>query len=636
MMKCSEAAEKWDVTERWVTQLCRKGRIIGAVKEGRNWLLPEDTARPGDSRVKSGQYRKYRNETVVSGKFREGGTEYDSVLPLPVGISDYVKAQRDYYYVDKTLLIRDILDAKPFVTLFTRPRRFGKTLNMDMLHVFFEKTDEDNSVYFRDKKIWKCGEYYREYQGRYPVIFLTFKDVKYDNWEDARDKIASLLQDEYARHSAILEQDVLHEYERKYFMKIVDAKASDMELSTALASLSAMLDEVYGIAPVIIIDEYDTPIESGYSNNYYDKVIGFMRPFFSGAFKDNPHLSFGFMTGILRIAQESIFSGLNNLKVNSVLDSDYSEYFGFTKEEAEELLHYYGDESKAGELMEWYDGYLFGDMEVFNPWSVISYVDNNCMPSAYWVSTDSNEILDEILKNADDMIMDRMNCLLQGEKVIAAIDAGVSYPMLESDPAYVYSFLLAAGYLKAKRKGISGTGNIMCEISLPNKEIRTVYRVEILGHLKKIGMITQSSASAIEEALYTEDAAKLESAFSFYLDRTISFYDANTEGFYHGLLAGILATMDNKYKVLSNRESGDGRFDLALIPTTVSGVLPGFIIELKYDRNLSVSKLKTLAASTLSQISDKRYEKLLIDEGTKKVIRYGIAFSNKKVAVVKD
>lgn len=261
---------------------------------------------------------------------------------LPIGISDYVRVQSEYYYVDKTLLIKDFLDRKPLVSLFTRPRRFGKTMNMDMLRVFFERTDEDTSVYFRDKIIWKCGQEYTAQQGQYPVIFLTFKDVKFETWAATLEKLGGLLQAEFGRHKELLKSDRVADYEKDYFTKILYGKANEVELSAALENLSRMLDAHYDKAPVIIIDEYDTPIQEGYSKDFYDEIIGFMRTFFSGAFKDNKHLSYGFLTGILRIAQESIFSGLNNLSVNSIMDEEYSDCFGFTEPEVQEMMRYYG------------------------------------------------------------------------------------------------------------------------------------------------------------------------------------------------------------------------------------------------------------------------------------------------------
>lgn len=413
----------------------------------------------------------------------ERTTEHPRRLPLPIGISDYRLASTEYYYVDKTLMIRDFLDQRPMVSLYTRPRRFGKTLNMDMLRTFFERTEEDSSVYFRDKKIWQCGEHYRKYQGKYPVIFLTFKDVKFDTWADTFEKLQALLQTEYERHRELLDSDRLSEYEKKYFTRMLEGRANEVELSAALEKLSKMLAEHYERAPIIIIDEYDTPIQEGYSKDFYEEIISFMRNLFSGAFKDNKNLSYGFLTGILRIAQESIFSGLNNLSVNSVMDEEYDQYFGFTAEEVEEMLSYYGVSEKEAELRDWYDGYRFGRAEIYNPWSVINYVAKNCRPQAYWVSTGRNEALAYVLRQATDDITEKLYALVQGESILVRVDGNVVYPSLAEEPSNIYGLLLMAGYLKAMKKELQEDGSYICEASIPNREISAVYKNEILSHL---------------------------------------------------------------------------------------------------------------------------------------------------------
>ena len=400
---------------------------------------------------------------------------------LPIGISDYVRAQSEYYYVDKTLFIKEFLDRKPLVTLFTRPRRFGKTINMDMLRVFFEISDEDTSIYFKDKAIWKCGEEYTKHQRKYPVIFLTFKDVKFDSWESTLDKIHGLLRAEFSRHIELLTSEKTAKYEKDFFLRIIEGDATEVDLSSALENLSKMLTEHYGQAPIIIIDEYDTPIQEGYAKNFYNEVTDFMCNFFSGAFKDNKNLSYGFLTGILRIAQESIFSGLNNLAVNTVMDEEYDSFFGFTRFEVCQMMEYYGAADKIDELMEWYDGYLFGNEEIYNPWSVVNYISKGCIPQAYWVNTSRNEVLEDVLKAATDDITERLYALLQGEKVIARIDQNVHYRALTDDSANIYSLLLAAGYLKTTKKELLSDGSYMCEISIPNREIVAVYKIEILN-----------------------------------------------------------------------------------------------------------------------------------------------------------
>ena len=615
MKTCKEMASIWNVTERTVTTFCKTGKISGAIKVGKSWQIPEDAEKPVDGRISSGKYIKKSAE----------------LKSLPIGISDYVRAQSEYYYVDKTLFIKEFLDRKPLVSLFTRPRRFGKTLNMDMLRVFFEISEEDTSKYFRDKAIWKCGDEYRSHQGSYPVVFITFKDVKFDTWEATIDKIKGLLQEEYGRHQELLQSDKLSKYEKEYFSKILDASANEVELTAALEKLSKMLASHYGKAPVIIIDEYDTPIQEGYSKDFYDEIIGFMRNFFSGAFKDNKNLSYGFLTGILRIAQESIFSGLNNLTVNSVMDEDYDSYFGFTKEEVSEMLSYYGVAEKEDEIKDWYDGYLFGTTEIYNPWSVINYISKGCIPQAYWVNTGKNEILEDVLKAATDDITERLHSLLQGEKVIARIDQNVVYRSLSEDPANIYSLLLVAGYLKTPKKELQVDGSYLCEVSIPNREIAAVYKSEILSHLLQIGAITRTTADKIAESLYANDYTKLQKAIAEYMDKSISFYDAGAEGFYHGLLLGMIALMDNQYKIKSNREAGDGRYDICLLPR--EDRYPGIIMELKWKKNLSADALSGLADEALAQIDEKRYDAEMKEDGIPNILKFGIAFSGKKVSV---
>lgn len=551
---------------------------------------------------------------------------------LPIGISDYVRAQSEYYYVDKTLLIKEFLDQKPLVSLFTRPRRFGKTLNMDMLRVFFEISDDDTSVYFRDKAIWKCGKEYRSHQGKYPVIFLTFKDVKFDSWEATIDKVRGLLQAEFGRHQELLDSQKAAQYEKEYFRKILDGSATEVEMTSALENLSKMLASHYGKAPIIIIDEYDTPIQEGYARDFYDEIITFMRNFFSGAFKDNKNLSFGFLTGILRIAQESIFSGLNNLTVNSVMDDDYDKFFGFTQTEVNQILEYYGISEKEKELADWYDGYLFGNTEIYNPWSVVNYIAKGCLPQAYWVNTGKNEILEDVLKVATDDITERLYALLQGGCVIARIDQNVVYRSLSEEPANIYSLLLVAGYLKAQKKQLQGDGTYLCEVSIPNKEIASVYKSEILTHFVQIGAVTRTTANKIAESLYANDPQNLQRAIAEYMDKAISFYDAGAEGFYHGLTLGLVALMDSQYKIQSNRESGDGRYDISLIPREKK--YPGIIMELKWNNGLDEETLEKLAEEAVGQIGDKRYESEMRYDGVERILKLGIAFSGKSVRIV--
>ncbi|WP_293831267.1 AAA family ATPase [uncultured Phascolarctobacterium sp.] len=549
-------------------------------------------------------------------------------LPLPIGVADYRLASTEYYYIDKTLMIKEFLDERPMVSLFTRPRRFGKTLNMDMLRTFFEKTAEDTSVYFRDKAIWQCGERYRSYQGKYPVIFLTFKDVKFTTWQETFQSIRELIAKEAYRHLELKDSDRCDAFDKKAFLRLQQGNADETELANALADLSLALHKHYGIAPIIIIDEYDIPIQQGYMQGFYDKVILFMRNLFSGGLKDNKHLSYGFLTGILRVAKESIFSGLNNLVINSVLDNKYSEYFGFTASEVQQMAAYYGVADKYAELCAWYDGYRFGRTEIFNPWSVINYFNSGCEPRAFWQTTGSNDIIGEIIGVADAEIYERLTSLVNGRSFVTYIDTSVIYPQIKSNPSSIYSFLLVAGYLKVLKTVPAFSGDFMCEVALPNKEIAYVYNKEILQKLDKL--IPMAAAILMQEALYSADSQKLKAVMQSLLANSVSSFDTAGENFYHGFMLGLCALLSNAY-VTSNREAGDGRYDIQLMPKNVA--LPGILIELKAEKHADAEQLKKLAAVALKQIHDKNYAADMQSHGVKTIYKYGVAFSGKKVEI---
>ena len=624
-MTTKEASEKWGVSERRINTFCKEGRIPGAYKDKENknkqWMIPADAVKPADKRLK--------RDASISLSEKKVASKSGKKLPLPIGISDYRKASSEYYYVDKTLLIRDFIDERPQVSLFTRPRRFGKTLNMDMSRVFVERSEEDTSAYFRDKKIWECGKEYQKYQGKYPIIYVTFKDVKCEDWEMAYDLIYKILRNEFERHSELLASDKISAYDKQYLTSVLRGEANENDVACAFLNLSRLLHIHYGVAPMIIIDEYDTPIQQGHVRGYYDKVINFMRTLFSGGLKDNPHLSYGFLTGILRVAKESIFCGLNNIKVNSVLDNRYSEYFGFTSEEVQEMAEYYGAPEKYDELCEWYDGYRFGKTEIFNPWSVIGYFNNECIPRAFWQSTGSNDIISEVLGNATIETYEKLESLMQGKSFVTHIDTGVIYPQLQNNPSSIYSFLLVTGYLKAVTNDQPFGGDYMCEVALPNKEISYVYSKEILYKYENV--IPPAAATAIQEAIYTMDIPKLQNKLETFLLQTISFHDAANETFYHGLILGLLAMLDNQYHITSNREAGNGRFDIQMLP--LNKKLPGILIELKAGKDCTEGQLNELAETALTQINDRQYDVEMSAQGVKDILKYGIAFSGKSASI---
>ena len=607
-MTCAEAHSLWGITVRRIQQMCKNGDIRGAIKEGKSWLIPRDTVCPASN---------LKNFPAASQQLKK--------KPLPIGVSNFKKATADYYYVDKTLLIKEFIDNKSEVTLFTRPRRFGKTLNMDMLRVFFEKTDEDNAVYFQDKNIWQCGEDYTSFQGRYPVIFLSFKDVKCDNWETTLDKIGKLITLEFIRHGELEASEQLSIYEKELYVRFARGEASEMQYEMSLQYLSIMLCKHYKEKVIIIIDEYDTPIQQGHSCGFYDQIIGFMRGFFSGGLKDDANLAYGFLTGILRVAKESSFSGLNNIRICSILDKDYSGFFGFTKDEVKELLAYYGASDKYDEVCEWYDGYLFGDTEIFNPWSVINYVADKCEPKAFWQSTGSNDIIGEIIGSATPDVIENLRQLLNGETVTTYIDTNVIYPEVQKDPNSIFSFLLIAGYLKVS-KSYSGDAAVnIYDVSIPNKEITFVYEKEVLDKND-----FNNIAISVQQAIFTQNTARLQEVLEKFMIESVSFYDAGNEGFYHGLLLGLCAILSNRYYVRSNGESGYGRFDVQLIPKIKS--IPGFIFEFKHAKTDS-EDLSALAREALNQIIAQKYETQMQSQGISEIVKIGIAFRGKKASV---
>ena len=597
-LSCSDASKAMGFSVRRIQQMCKNGELSGAIKEGRKWLIPDET-------IHMNHFAKNKS--------------------LPIGVSDFKLATTGYYYVDKTLMIRDFLDKKPMVSLFTRPRRFGKTLNMDMLRVFFEKTNEDTSVYFKDKQIWQCGDYYTKHQGQYPVIFLTFKDVKSMTWEETFQKIRRLISLEFIRHNELETSSVLTAYEKEQYHLLAGDSGDEVDCQMGLQLLSLLLHKHYGRECIIIIDEYDTPIQQGHTCNFYPEIVNFMRNFFSGGLKDNPHLAFGFLTGILRVAKESIFSGMNNLKTYSILDDGYSSYFGFTEKEVKDMLRYYGKDDKYNELSEWYDGYRFGNTEIFNPWSVINYISDNCFPKAFWQSTGSNEIIGEIIQAATPEITKDLYKLLCGEKIAAYIDTGVIYPEVQNNPYSIYSFLLVAGYLKVANIYPQSDGNFMCDVAIPNKEITFVYEKEVLNRTNQ-----NSLAISISQAIFSKDMQKLQALLEDFMVKSISSIDGANEGFYHGMMLGLCAILGNRYKIRSNRESGLGRFDIQLMPLTKG--MPGFIFEFKHTKD-EHTDLSALADSALQQIEAKKYDTELRDNGVNSIISIGIAFRGKSAVV---
>lgn len=612
----AEAAKYLQITRRRVIGLCNEGKFPGALRSGRNWKIP----------LKS--VKGYMQAAGI-GHTEEAWDDNNALLPFAIGNTSYIEISSECYYVDKTLLIRDLIDDHNTVTLFTRPRRFGKTLAVNTIKTFFEKTETDTAQYFIDKKIWQCGEKYRSLQGAYPVIMLTFKDVKYNTWEESIEAIRLVVKDEYKRHSELSESAVLDADAKSYMLKLERGEISSVELQFSLLNLTHMLYVHHGSKVVILIDEYDTPIQQGYSHGFYNEVISFMRNFLSGGLKDNTDLAFGVLTGIMRVSKENLFSGLNNPIVNTVLDKKYSEYFGFTEDEVVKMAAYYRRPTAMDEIKAWYDGYHFGNTDIYNPWSVTNYFACGGQARPYWTNTSDNEIIREILAGLTPEIAEDLAKVIQGETIHASLDMEVVYPRMSDGNDTVFSFLLMTGYLTPVGKLEETEIGTFASLRLPNAEIRRIYNTEILGWIR-----TQQSVnviSEIEKAVYLSDAKRLQEALKKYMLTTISYFDGAAEGFYHGMVLGLVASLSSKYYIRSNREAGEGRFDLQLEPKAIG--FPTILMEFKAVPPAEKDKLPELAEDALHQIAAKNYDRDLKERGVRNIVRYGIAFSGKNAEV---
>lgn len=551
--------------------------------------------------------------------------EQHNLRPVPLGIDNYIKVSERYYYVDKTLLIRDILESGSEVTLITRPRRFGKSLNMDMLRVFFETTDEDTSVHFENKKIWEHEEF-RQYQGAYPVVFLSLKDAAGRTWNTAYSRMVDILSVEFQRHQAMMtDKNRLPHPMQQMMEQCASKNVLTAEAQDALFHLTRILHEYYKHPALVLIDEYDAPILNGYSHGFYDEAEEFVCGMFSRALKSNPHLWMACLTGVTCIAQESLFSGLNNAEVDSVLDEPYRNYFGFTPEEVEEMAKYYDiSVDKLEEIRSWYNGYDFAGQNIYNPWSVIKYFRNRCRAKPYWVRATGFDALRDALRRTDDATGDNLRNLLDGKSVLEEIIPEIVYPDLVQEESAVWTLLLMAGYLTTSGYVSEDT----YELVIPNKEIRKVYRREILNILGDGKM--SATFRLFATAVVTGKANLIQQALRDLLLKSASVFDTS-ESFYHGLVLGLCAAME-KYSVRSNRESGTGRYDICLFPRDTSD--PGIIFEFKVPQKKGSESLDELAREVaLAQIREKHYDTDLKDAGVLTVYRYGAAFKGKEVAV---
>lgn len=549
---------------------------------------------------------------------------------LPIGIDDFAKVREgEYYFVDKSLAIRDFLDNHGEVLLLTRPRRFGKTLFLSMFYYFFAaEQGQTHRALFRGLAIESAGERYMAEQGKRPVLFLTLKDVKHRSWPDMLAKFRFLLSDLYDQYTYLMDGTDFSRAERRYFQRIHDGEASPVEMEEALRRLMDMMKRYHHQPVVLLLDEYDIPVQQAWEHGFYEDCMAFMRNFLSAALKTNPSLDFAVLTGVLRIAKESIFSGLNNLEVSSVINGTYADWIGFTPEEVRALAHEQQQEAALPVLHDWYDGYRFGEQEVYNPWSVLCFFKEQGQPQPYWAHTSGNALLGELLKQTDTVQEDNLLRLIQGQTVTAVLTENTIYPELADNPDALYTILLLTGYLKiVSRRLIIDTWIYV--LAIPNREVRSIYRNEILSRLSP-GRTTSYLMTTMEN-LMAGNAPAFARGLQEILMKVASVYDtANREAFYHGLLLGMTTLLVPEYEVKSNRESGLGRYDLAIYPTRRGQC--GVILEFKAAD--TPDELTKKAQEARRQIDEKGYEADFQARGIEKVLKYGIAFCGKQVVLV--
>jgi len=547
---------------------------------------------------------------------------------VPVGIEDFKELiQDEYYYVDKTLLIDEMLMNKSKVTLFTRPRRFGKTLNMSMLRYFFDVKDkEENKKLFENLKIYD-SEYMSE-QGKYPVIFVSLKDLKEDTWEECLESIKDIMYKIFNEYSFLRKK--LNIVEKRQFDKIWEITGNERNFKTSLLDLSNYLNKYYGEKVIILIDEYDAPIINAFDKGYYNEAINFFQTFYSSALKTNNSLKYGVLTGITRIIKEGIFSGLNNLYVNTILSKDYSEYFGLLENEVIEMLEYFDMKYKIEEVREWYNGYIFGESKVYNPWSIVNYVREKEI-KAYWANVSGNTLLENMLDHAGESVYDDLKRFTDGESIEKYISDGTTIKSLLNNDDEIWQVLLYSGYLtkdeKQKEIDITSEYTDVYNLRIPNKEIRKYFGNMFLNRF----FGTEVKTNILIKALENGDIKKFEKTLGEIMINMLSHFDLDKEmeKIYQVFMIGLVGFLMGKYEIISNDESGYGRYDLAMIP--IKSNEKAYLMEFKISK--TKNEMEKRAQKALKQIDEKKYDTKLKARGIKNILKIGITFHGKEVKV---
>ncbi|MVX62520.1 AAA family ATPase [Clostridium chromiireducens] len=578
---------------------------------------------------------------------------------IPIGVSDFKKLiEGNYFFVDKSLIIKEFINNGADIILTPRPRRFGKTLNLSMLKYFFDikmKQDFENNklqnecedleqidieadnrptdtrILFDNLNIEK-EEDIMKLQGKYPTIFLTFKNEKYQCYEDFKDGITLLLSNLYKEHDYLLESDKLSVFDKEDYRSMISRNVSIAYLSNAISMLMGYMNKHYGKKVMLFIDEYDVPIQEAYIKGYYDEMISLIRTMLTSALKDNPYVQKALITGILRVAKESIFSGLNNLEVDTILGYNFNDKFGFTPEEVEELLDYYDASTELNNIREWYNGYVFREQIIYNPWSVLNYLkrrNEGFMP--YWINSSSNDLIKKLLVKGDQYMKLELESLIEGKSITKGIDDNIVMSEVENSNENIWSFLLMSGYLKAvKTENIRG--RLYCELKIPNEEVLIFY--ENLIEKWFLETLTNQKYELMLNTLITGDIKVFAGLFKDFVINNLSYFDVSgkePERVYHAFVLGMLVSLSDNYKVKSNKESGYGRYDVMIIPKDTSKI--GIIIEFKKIDDFLDDTIEEATRDALKQIEDKKYAQELIENGIKNIIKLAIVFKGKTVEV---
>lgn len=560
--------------------------------------------------------------------------------PLPIGVENFeILVTEGYYYVDKTLFIKELLDKKATVNLFTRPRRFGKTLTLSMLQHFFEDAydrrgnKKDFRALFDGMAIMEQGEQYLHHMGHYPVISLTLKGGRQSTLESSFEMLIVEIAREFKRHEFILKDDFFGDADKKQYISFRDRTVTASEYKDSLRFLCECLQNYYDKRVIILIDEYDVPLEGAYSNGFYNEMVDFIREFLGSALKTNNALQFAVLTGCLRISKESIFTGLNNLDINSILSVQYGEYFGFTDKEVRTICDDYGLSDKYEEMKDWYNGYLFGQTNVYNPWSTLKYVKDHiekrdCYPISYWANTSSNSIVRDLINRADQDTKEEIEKLIAGGTITIPVHEDITYDEVYLSPDNLWNFMFFTGYFKKIKEEFDETDDKRyVTLQIANREVRYIFKEKVSGWFEQ--RVKEADRRVLFQAVTGGDADTFTRELQNLLKDTISFQDFY-ENFYHGFTLGVLLGM-KEYSVKSNRESGDGRSDIFVKP--VDRTKTAYVLELKMAD--SVADLENKTREAIQQIVDKNYEKELYDDGYIDVRRYGIAFFKKNCLVKK-